>query len=128
MTDSCLQAPHIVQEESVNVSDDEETMAPKETFLSRAYHSNAICGNEGDADYVEAAPITEYSQEIASELLSPGNQESYSESVTYCNYYLGVIANEEQSTIPQDFPRVDQSLSYVGAVAECADIQTKVRK
>lgn len=67
-------------------------MAPRETFLSQAYHSNAAVVKEGDN--IEPEPITEFSQDVASELLSPDNH-SYSESITYYNYYMGVIANEE---------------------------------
>ena len=68
-------------------------MAPRETFLNQAYHCSEAVLNDGDN--IEPEPITEFSQEVASELLSPDNNNSYSESITYYNYYMGVIANEE---------------------------------
>lgn len=79
------------------MSDDEGKVIPRETILSNAYHSSLAPNKDGDI--IEPEPITEFSQEVASELLSPDN-DSYSESITYYNYYMGVIANEELNIEP----------------------------
>ena len=55
-------------EAEVAGSDDEGKMAPRETFISQAYHSNAAVVKDGDN--IEPEPITEFTQEVASELLS----------------------------------------------------------
>lgn len=45
-------------------------MLPKETFLGQAaFHSTAVASKHGDEDVPES--MTDYSQVVASELLSP---------------------------------------------------------
>lgn len=84
----------LAQEESVFQSEEKRKPQPRETFLGRAYHSNAAVEQIGDN--IEPEPITDYSQEIASELVS-ADKYSYTESAAYCNYYEGVMANEDRS-------------------------------
>ena len=60
----------MTQEESVALSEGEDDkLPPQESFLGRAYHSNVAVGNDGDVDVPEQ--LTDYSQVVASELLSP---------------------------------------------------------
>ena len=82
-------------EAEVSLSDEDgDTRKPQTTFVTSVGHSKMA--EEHGGDLIEPEPITECSQAIAEELLSPEEpQLEETQSEAYQRYYEGVIANED---------------------------------